>query len=65
MKRRKRSVKRFVMDEQEDETINELLNNGTSKVIELTNSNSPVIAKFGEQILAGEFDSNSLILSSN
>ena len=55
MKRRKRSVKRFVLDEQEDDATNELLNNGTSKVIEFTNSDSPLIAKFGEQIFAGEF----------
>ena len=55
MKRRKRSVKRFVLDEQEDEATNELLNNGTSRVIEFTNSDSPLIAKFGEQIFAGEF----------
>ena len=54
MKRRKRSVKRFVMDEQEDEDTNDLLNNGTSKIIDFTNSNSPLIAKFGEHILLGE-----------
>ena len=55
MKRRKRSIKRFVLDEQEDEETNELLNNGTSRIIEFTNSDSPLIAKFGEQIFAGEF----------
>lgn len=54
MKRRKRSVKRFVLDEQEDEDANDLLNNGTSKIIDFTNSNSPLIAKFSEQILQGE-----------
>ena len=58
MKRRKRSIKRFVLDEQEDEATNELLNNGTSRVIEFTNSDSPLIAKFGEQIFAGEFIRN-------
>ena len=54
MKRRKRSVKRFVLDEQEDEDTNDLLNNGTSKIIDFTNSNSPLIAKLGEKILQGE-----------
>ena len=38
MKRRKRSVKRFVLDEQEDDATNELLNNGASKVIEVFNT---------------------------
>ena len=47
--------KRFVLDEQEDDETNELLNNGTFKMKEFTNNNSPLIAKFGEQILQGEF----------
>ena len=54
MKRRKRSVKRFVLDEQEDGDTNDLLNNGTSKIIDFANSNSPLLAMFGEQILQGE-----------
>ena len=54
MKRRKRSVKRFVLDEQEEEDTNDLLNNGASKILNFTNSNSPLIARFSEQILQGE-----------
>ena len=65
MKRRKRSIKRFVLDEQEDEATNELLNNGTSRIIEFTNSDSPLIAKFGEQILGGEFIKTSLVVLSD
>ena len=55
MERRKRSTNRFALDEQEDDETNDLLNNGTSKMVEFTNNNSPLIAKFGEQILQGEF----------